>query len=289
MTSAELDRVERRLAWRFLTPSLAVIGLLIVYPLFYNLYLSFFHVTLSGDSPFVGFDNYRRLLQDQTFYASVGTTLLYLAGTVVGTTLLGLGAALLMNENFPLRSLVRVLILLPYFAPIISVVFAWQFIFDPVNGIYNHIVVDVIHLYDDRMNLIGDPKLAIWVVILFDIWKHFPIAYLLILAKLQSISKDQYEAAALDGYGPLGRFFHVTLPELYFVLGTIVLLRAIWNLNKFEEVFLLSRSVETLPVFTYRTAFTGIIDQGLAAAISVVQLAALAGLIVFYVRKVLKW
>jgi len=280
---------ESRLGWRLIAPCLGVIGLLIIYPIVYNIYLSFFDVKLSGAKLFIGLANYERLLIDTAFYGSLMTTAIYLAGTVFGTTLVALLVALLMNVEFPLRSLVRTLILLPYFAPVISVVFGWQFIFDPVNGIYNHVLVDVLGLAAERHNLIGKPQTALLVVIVFDIWKHFPISYLLIISKLQSINKDQYEAAAIDGYGPLGRFIHVTLPELYFVLGTLVILRLIWNLNKFEDVFLLAPNVQTLPVFTYYTAFTGIIDQGFAATIAVVQFMLLSFLIYYYVKKVLKW
>ncbi len=284
-----LERAENRFGWQLVAPSLGVIGLLILYPILYNVYLSFFDVQLVGDNVFVGLENYQRLLTDSAFYDSLTTTAIYLLGTVAGTTLLGLGAALLLNQDFPGRNVVRGLILLPYFAPVISVVFGWQFIFDPVNGVYNYMVVEVFNLTDERMNVIRDPDLGVIVVIVFDIWKHFPIAYLLILSKLQSINTDLYEAAAIDGHGPWGRFWHVTLPELYFVLGTIVILRFIWNLNKFEEVFLLAPNVQTLPIFTYYTAFTGVIDQGLAASVSVIQFVLLCGLIWFYVKKVLKW
>lgn len=284
-----LAQSESRLGWKLMAPSVAVIVLLIIYPIVYNIYLSFFDVKLTGAKVFIGITNYERLITDTAFYSSLLTTAIYLAGTVMGTTVVGLLVALLMNLQFPLRNAVRTLILLPYFAPVIAVVFGWQFIFDPVNGIYNHMVVDVLQLTAKRHNLIGQPKTALFVVIIFDIWKHFPISYLLILAKLQSINKERYEAAAIDGCGPIARFFYITLPELYFVLGTVVILRLIWNLNKFEDVFLLAPNVQTLPVFTYYTAFTGIIDQGLAASISVIQLLFLSFLIFFYVKKVLKW
>lgn len=284
-----LEQRESRLGWKLMAPSIGVIGLLIVYPILYNIYLSFFDVKLTGNKFFIGFANYEKLIKDAAFYSSLLTTAVYLVGTVIGTTLVGLVVALLMNLQFPLRNVVRAIILLPYFAPVISVVFGWQFIFDPVNGIYNHMAVEVLHLATERHNLIGNPKTALLVVIIFDIWKHFPISYLLIIAKLQSINKEQYEAAAIDGCGSIARFFHVTLPEIYFVLGTLVILRLIWNLNKFEDVFLLAPNVETLPIFTYYTAFTGIIDQGFAAAISVVQFLILSFLIYFYVKKVLKW
>jgi len=284
-----IEQRESQLGWKLIAPCIGVIGLLIIYPILYNIYLSFFDVKLTGEKLFIGIANYERLLKDRAFYGSLLTTIIYLLGTVVGSTLVGLFVARLMNIKFPLRNAARTIILLPYFAPVISVVFGWQFIFDPVNGIYNHVVVELLHLTGHRHNLIGDPKTALMVVILFDIWKHFPISYLLIISKLQSINRDQYEAAAIDGCGPIGRFFHVTLPEIYFVLGTLVILRLIWNLNKFEEVFLLAPNVQTLPIFTYYAAFTGIIDQGFAASVSVVQFLILSFLIFFYVKKVLKW
>ncbi len=284
-----IEQRESRLGWKLIAPSIGVIGLLIIYPILYNIYLSFFDVKLTGEKIFIGLANYERLLTDTAFYGSVFTTVIFLFATVIGSTLVGLFIALLMNLRFPFRNITRTIILLPYFAPVISVVFGWQFIFDPVNGIYNHVVVELFHLSSSRHNLIGDPKTALLVVILFDIWKHFPISYLLIISKLQSINRDQYEAAAIDGCGPVERFFHVTLPEIYFVLGTLVILRLIWNLNKFEEVFLLAPNVQTLPIFTYYTAFTGIIDQGFAASISVFQFLVLSSMIYFYVKKVLKW
>ncbi|MEH0688632.1 sugar ABC transporter permease [Vibrio cholerae] len=284
-----LEIAEERLGWKLIAPGIGIIAILILYPIIFNGYLSFFDVRLDGSKTFIGFANYMDLLTDSQYYRSWGTTLIYLIGTVSGISILGMAVALLLNERFPLRNLVRALILLPYFAPVISVVFGWQFIFDPVNGIYNYIMVDVLGIVAERKNLIGDPSSALWVVILFDIWKHFPIATLLILSQLQSIPKDQYEAAALDGYGAIGRFIHVTLPNCYFVLGTVVILRLIWNFNKFEEIYLLAPNVETLSIFTYYKAFTGVIDQGLAASASMLQFAALAVLIYFYVKKVLKW
>lgn len=287
--SSVLIKNESRLGLKLVAPAVGIIALLVIYPIAFNIYLSFFDVQLNGDKTFVGLNNYTHLLSNPRYYHSVGVSVIYLTGTVIGGTILGLGAAILMNQEFRFRNLARSLILLPYFAPVISVVFGWQFIFDPVNGIYNHVVVDVLHLTDNRENLIGNPDSALFVVILFDIWKHFPIAYLLFLAKLQSVPKDLYEAAAIDGQNAWGRFWHVTLPELRFVIGTVILLRVIWNLNRFEDVYLLAPNVETLPIFTYYQAFAGLVDQGTAAAISVIQLMVLVGLIWFYVRKVLKW
>lgn len=284
-----LERAEARFGWKLVAPTIVILSLLILYPLIYNVYLSFFDVQLNGDKLFVGFNNYSKLLSNPDYYAAIWTTTLYLLGTVVGTTFLGLAMALLLREPFTGRGLVNAAIMLPYVAPVISVVFGWQFLFDPISGVVNYLLVDIFHIWNERANLIGDPDSALGVVILFDIWKHAPIAYMLILSKLVSISRDQYEAASIDGYGPIGRFFHVTLPELHFVLATVVLLRLIWNLNRFEDVYLLAPNVETLPIFTYYQAFTGVIDQGLAAATSVIQLAVLCVFIWFYIKKIMKW
>lgn len=284
-----LERAEARFGWKLVAPTILVLSLLIIYPLVYNIYLSFFDVQLNGDKTFVGFTNYTKLLTNSAYYSAIGTTGLYLFGTVAGTTLLGLAMALLLKEPFKGRGLVNAAIMLPYVAPVISVVFGWQFLFDPISGVVNYVFVDVLGLWSERANLIGDPDSALWVVVIFDVWKHAPIAYMLILSKLVSISKDQYEAASIDGYGPIGRFFHVTLPELHFVLATVILLRLIWNLNRFEDVYLLAPNVETLPIFTYYQAFTGVIDQGLAAATSVIQLGVLCVFIWFYIKKVMKW
>ena len=280
---------EARFGWQTVLPSLTVITLLILYPVLYNIYLSFFEVKLVGENVFVGPANYLQLLSDVDFFRSLWTTAVYVVASTLGTTLLGLAVASLMNHEFPLRNLVRGLILLPYIAPLISEVFAWQFIFDPVNGIYNYMMVEVLQLSEERVNLIGTPDLALLVVVVFDIWKNFPFAYLLILARLQSIDHDLYEAAEIDGAGRWKKFLHITLPEIRFVVGAIIMLRFIWNMNKFDEVFLLTPNVKTLPVYTYFTAFTGSIDQGQAASIAVVQFLLMIVMIFYYIRRVLKW
>ena len=280
---------EERFGWLTLFPSLSVIILLIFYPIIYNIYLSFFEVKLVSENIFIGPNNYLNLFGDENFYKSLWITLIYVVATTLGTTLLGISVASIMNHEFPMRGLVRGLILLPYVAPLISEVFAWQFIFDPVNGIFNHLIVEIFHLSQERFNLIGTPDQALVVVIVFDIWKHFPFAYLLILARFQSIDKSLYEAAEIDGAGRWKKFLHITLPEIRFVVGAIIMLRFIWNMNKFDEVYLLAPNVKTLPVYTYFTAFTGNIEQGLAASIAVVQFLLLTLLILYYIKKILKW
>ncbi len=286
-----LDRKTREeiLGWMLILPALLIILSLILYPILYNIYLSFFNVNLDGANTYIGLDNYKDVVFDASFWNSVMTTIIYVIFTTIGTTFMGLVVALAMNKEFPLRWLVRSLILLPYVAPVISVVFAWQFIFDPVNGIFMDIVVNKLHLFTDRFNLIGSPKTAVWVAILFSIWKNFPFSYLMILARLQAIDKNLFEAAEIDGANDWQKFKSITFSEIYFVMGAIVLLRVIWNFNKFAEVYLLTDNVKVLAVYTYFKAFVGSMEMGQGSAIAIIQFSLLVGFILIYVKKVLKW
>lgn len=287
----KLDRAQREtaLGWGLILPAALIIGVLVLYPIFYNIYLSFFDTSMSGNNTFIGLSNYKNVVFDIDFWKAVLTTLIYVVFTTAGTTVFGLIVALVMNQRFPFRGLVRSLLLLPYVAPVISVVFSWKFIFDPVNGIFMDLTVEKLGLFAERFNLIGSPSAAIWVVIIFSIWRNFPFTYLMILSRLQAIDHNLYEASDIDGCGGWAKFRYITLPELYFVMGSIVLLRIIWNFNKFEDIYLLADNVEVLSVYTYFKAFTGAMEMGQGSSLAVIQFLLLIGFIIYYVKKVLKW
>ncbi len=280
---------EARLGWALVAPAIFVIGALILYPIIYNVYLSFLDVRLDGQNTFRGTENYARVITDRQFWRAVWTTLIYVVFSVAGTIGFGLVVAMAMNREFPGRWLVRSIILLPYVAPVIATVFAWQFFFDPVNGLFVHVLVEVLGVIEQRFNLIGNPSTAVWVAIIFSVWKNFPFAYLMILSRLQAIDSTLYEAAELDGCNAWNKFRYVTIPELYFILGSLILLRVIWNFNKFEEVFLITDNVRVLSIYTYLTAFTGAFDLGRGATLAVIQFLLLLGFILYYVKRVLKW
>ncbi len=290
-TIRSLDRAQREatLGWVLILPAATIIALLVLYPIVYNIYLSFFDTNLSGNYTFIGLNNFQNVIFDDKFWKAVLTTLIYVVFTTVGTTVFGLIVALVMNQEFPLRGLVRSLLLLPYVAPVISVVFSWKFIFDPVNGIFMDLTMEKLGIFAERFNLIGTPSAAIWVTIIFSIWRNFPFTYLMILSRLQAIDKNLYEAASIDGCGGWGKFRFITLPEVYFVMGSIILLRVIWNFNKFEDIYLLADNVEVLSVYTYFKAFTGAMEMGQGSSLAVIQFLLLIGFIIYYVKKVLKW
>lgn len=289
LSKKTLKQKERALGWKLITPTVILIAGLILYPVVYNIYLSFFDVSIGADpNRYVGFENYKNILSDITFWTSFFKTVLFTLLTVVGSIVLGLVVALVMNKKFIGRALVRALILLPYITPLIAIVFAWRYVFLPVDGPLIRLMSSV-GFVDSGLDLINDPNNSLFVVIMFNIWRNFPFVYLMILSRLQSISQDLYEASDIDGASSWQKFLFITLPELYFVIGSVALLRGIWNFYKFDEVYLLSKFAGTLPIYTYEKAFVGVPEQGVAAAIATLLFLVMMFLIGFYVKKVLKW
>ncbi|KLO22808.1 ABC transporter [Marinitoga sp. 1197] len=288
MAVLSLREKDARFGWKLVLPTVILISLLILYPVFYNIYLSFFEVSIS-DTPnkFVGLQNYKEILFDSSFWKSFGITILFTLTTVIGSILVGLGVALLMNREFPGRNIVRALILLPYVTPLIAIVFAWKYIFLPIDGPLMQFLANF--GMNPGNDFVNNPNNAFWVVSIFNIWRNFPFVYLMLLSRLQSIPSDYYEAAEIDGASDWQKFLYITLPELYFVIASVALLRGIWNFYKFDEVYLMSKFANTLPIYIYEKAFSGIPEQGIAAAIATILFIIMISLIGLYVKKVLKW
>lgn len=285
-----MKQKEARLGYWLVLPTLVLIVGLIFYPVIYNLWLSLHKVNMNPTKPniFIGLSHYWNVVTDMDFWIALKTSIIFTVTTVVGTTLLGLGVALLLNKEFKGRSIVRGIILLPYVAPVISLVFGWKYLFHPVFGMVNYILVDLLHLLPQHINWVESPQFAIYTVILFNIWRNFPFAFLMILAELQSISSVLYEAAEIDGATGWQKFTYVTLPGLKYVMGALVILRTIWNFYKFDEIYLLSRSVVTVPVYVYEKAFSNF-NFGEGAAITTILFILVMSFILYYVKKVLEW
>lgn len=293
MKFSELSPMKQREAkfgMKLIAPTVIIIALLILYPVFYNIYLSFFDVSISPTEGniFLGLQNYANVLTDSTFWVSFWKTIAFTIITVVGSIILGVGVAILMNKEFPGRGIVRGLLLLPYVTPLIAIVFAWKYVFLPIDGPLVQLLASL-NIMDPGTDVINNPNNAFLVVSFFNIWRNFPFIYLMMLSRLQSIPDDYYEAAEIDGANGWQKFWNITLPELYFVIGSVALLRGIWNFYKFDEVYLMSKFAGTLPVYIYEKAFTGVPEQGIAASIATILFIFMFGLIAFYVRKVLKW
>ncbi|WP_411968835.1 carbohydrate ABC transporter permease [Haloferax sp. YSSS75] len=285
-----LEQKEALLGYGLIAPAILLVAGVILYPVGYNVYLSFTEVPLSPDeSPvWVGLQHYQMLFSSSEFWSSLETTIIFTFFSDALATLGGLGAALLFNRKFKGRRIARGLMLLPYVAPLIAVAYVWQWLLDPLYGLFPWFFSDILGLYAGEIDVLNNAKTALWMVILFDTWRYFPFAFLMIIARVQSIPSDMYEAAKIDGAGVFARFKDITLPELKYVLATVFLLRWIWNFNKFADIWLLTKQVKTLPLYAYQTAFANY-AMGQAAAISMVLFLALMGFVMVYVGVVLDW
>jgi multiple sugar transport system permease protein len=197
---------------------------------------------------------------------------------------------LFLNRPSRARGLARATFLFPYVAPIVSVAFVWKWILDPrPSGVLNDVLMGlgVIELPKAYLATRG---LALLLVIIFEAWRYFPFAMLMILARLQAIDRTLYEAADVDGANAWHKFRHVTLPELRYVLGAIFLLRLIWTFNKFDDIFLLTGGgfgTNVLPVLTYQFSFKSF-NFGKGAANAMILLLILAVFLVIYASTIMK-
>ena len=193
-------------------------------------------------------------------------------------------AAQLVNQKFYGRTFMRSILLFPYVGPVVALAYTWTLLLDPNSGTLNALLVNF-GIIDKPINLLGQKylslsllgfdiklRLALTTVIMFEIWRYFPLAFLFILARLQAIPKDLYEAAEVDGAGPLRKFINITLPQITAILSILFMIRFIWNFNKFEDIFLLTggaSGTRTLPINVYQQGFS-IGDIGMGSAVSIV-------------------
>ena len=299
---------EARLAFWLLFPTFIVVLVFVIFPVIWNLWLSLKPLSLGdlrGISLFkfnLTLENFRKVFGDQDFVPVLLTTLIYTIGGSALSILLGLMAALLVHGEFPGRGLLRGLFISPYIAPVVAVTFTWSFILDPQLGVLNWLAVDKgllaqpIPFLSQRwwdLDLLGvrvRVPLALISVIVFEGWRYFPFAFLFILARLQAIPDELYQAASVDGASPFRRFYHITLPQLSTVLSTLFLFRFIWTFNKFDDIFLLTRGqagTKVLTIKVYDYAF-GEFDIGASSAVAMVLFGVLSIFLIIYFRWILK-
>ncbi|MFQ5400269.1 MAG: carbohydrate ABC transporter permease [Anaerolineae bacterium] len=293
---------ETRLAWLLILPTVAIVFGLVAFPAFFSVWISFRDIGLHNlndvfNAPFVGLENYRKVFNDFAFkfqglqsWGAAVTSVVYSFSATILTLLVGLAAALLLNRPFRGRGLTRAVFLFPYVAPIVSVVFVWRWILDPrPSGVLNYLLT-TLGVIDEPKLYLASRGLALGIVILFEAWRYFPFAMLMILARLQAVDTTLYEAAEVDGANTWQKFRNVTLPELRYVLGAIFLLRLMWTFNKFDDIFLLtggSFGTNVLPVLTYQFSFN-MFDFGRGAATAMILLTVLVVFMAVYIRVVMK-
>jgi multiple sugar transport system permease protein len=281
-----------KLALAMNAPSLLVMLLVLAYPIYYAGYLSFHRVGVgqlrSGNFPFYGFENYARLFQDPLFLLALENTFVFTAITVSAEIVLAVLIALLINQQGIWTSRVtRLLILLPYAIPPIANGLIWSFIYSFQFGFLNRILF-TLGIIDQPINWAGNPDTALYAVTVPYIWRTLPFAILLVHAALQGISKDLYEAAAVDGATAWRRFRHITLPLLRPIIVVILVLRTSFAFAVFEEILAITQggpgdATWVAAWYSYKVAFAPPFNIGAGAASAYVLAMIVSVLAVIYV------
>lgn len=281
---------ERHLNILLLAPALIIIILITVYPISNIFRLSFYRYNPLREINYpVGIAHYARFLGDRFFVQGLKNTFLFSITATVAEILLGLGLALLFNVQFRGRKLLLPVAIFPMMLSTMVVCAIWSSMYHYDYGIFNHLL-EMIGL--GRVKWLIDPDLALWSVVLVDIWQWTPMAFLILLAGLQSIPKELYEAGRVDGATGIYLFQRITLPLLRNHILLALLLRSIDTFKIFDKVYALTgggpgSATETISFYIYREGFR-YFNMGKASAAAVVMFVAVAGVTAFYIHQVLK-
>ena len=242
--------------------------------------------------------NFKNVFNENEFLDLLLTTFYFTFFGTVGAIIFGMFAAQLVNQKFYGRTFMRSILLFPYVGPVVALAYTWTLMLDPNSGTLNALLVNF-GIIDKPINLLGQKylilslfgfeiklRLALTTVIMFEIWRYFPLAFLFILARLQAVPKDLYEAAEVDGAGPFRKFINITLPQITAILSILFMIRFIWNFNKFEDIFLLTggaSGTRTLPINVYQQGFA-VSNIGMGSAVSIVIVMLLIIFMIIYFK-----
>lgn len=271
------------LGYLLIIPLLIFAVALLAYPFYSALVLSL-HTKLAGQpAKFVGLANYVRVLtKDPVYFRVIQNTLVYTISAVAFKLILGMGMALTLNEKFKLRGLARGLMLIPYVTPDLVVALTWRWIFDGTAGVLNYTLksLDIIQM---NYPWLSHPATGLGAVIVANIWRGFPFFGITLLAGLQTIPADLYEAAELDGASVFARFRHITLPSVRTVLLVAMILSSIWTFNDFTLLWTMTMGgpadkTHILATYSYQLAFR-VNQMGYAMAATMTAVPILVALI----------
>src|SRR5437763_8283070 len=278
-------------SWLMLAPGVLFLLAFVAYPFFYGIFLSLQDRRVATEGVFVGLANFRTLLHDAVFWQVTGNTLKYVAVTTVLKLTGGLAMALVMNQHFRGKNLVRAALLLPFIVPTALSTVAWMWILDPTFSIVNWVLVRG-GLISSGYSWLGNASLAMWSLIVVNTWRGMPFYGITLLAGLQTIAPDLYEAAAIDGASTVQRFLYVTLPVIKPVLIIVTMFSVIFSFGAFQLIYALTHGGPANATHVFSTwAFdigmsAGLLGMG--AAVALAMLPALAVVIVgltIYLRR----
>lgn len=273
-------------AWGLIAPAMLFIGVIVAWPLVETFRLSFTDARLGGES-YVGWDNYVALFQSGKFYEIVWRTFYWMFLSVSLKLIVGLIGATLLNAAVPGRALFRVLVMPPWVIPIAIGVIGWKWLY---NGYFGFIsgILQRIGIIDEPIALLAQKTSSFYAAIVTDVWVGAPMVTLFLLAAMQGVSRDLYEAAWVDGAGRWYRFRRITIPQIMPVIVSMALLSAIWTFNSFEIIWILTEggprgATTTLIIDTYKVAISSQrFGEGAARAVVIVGLLTVFSLVYLY-------
>ncbi|WP_413471318.1 carbohydrate ABC transporter permease [Streptomyces noursei] len=254
---------ERLAQWMFVAPAAAYLLLFFGYPIVKNVVMSFQRYTTTtfytGAAPFVGTRNYSEILSSDVFPKALLTTVLFTAGSIAGQFVLGLALALFFRRRFPLGGVLRSLLLLPWLLPLVVSGTTWRWMLDPDTGVVNA-ALRGLHLSSSGIPWLTGTSPALLSVILINIWVGIPFNTAILYGGLQDIPPHLYEAAKLDGAGPLASFRHVTWPLLRPVVGVVLVLGVVYTLKVLDVILVVTGggpagATETIATRSYELSF----------------------------------
>jgi multiple sugar transport system permease protein len=274
----------------YVLPAIGVMLLVIGYPVYFTVYLSFFNTPPNlalNDKIFVGFDNYLRVLGADSVRETTVNTLIWTVFSTFFSFAIGFGAALALNRSFPGRGLLRGILLIPYVISAVAAAYVWRWLLHSDFGVFGAISM-ALGLTDHPINFLDNTTTVLPSLILVNVWKEFPFAMIMMLAGLQTVPDQLLRAAQVDGAGAWHRFWHITLPHLKNVSVVTILLLLVANLNGFTIPYVMTGggpagASEIWITQIYQIAF-GRIRFGLASAYSVILFIVMMTMGYFYVH-----
>lgn len=279
-----MSRRNSILGYALVAPVVIALSILVIYPFFFAIWISFTDRMVGREGQFIGLANYRYLINWIDFQATVKNTIVLVVSVQSLKLVLGLGIAILLNQAIRARQLWRGLILLPWAMPAFVAFITWRLLYAPQGGAFNYILIQL-GLVDSHVEFLSSRALAMPSVIVASFWRGFPFWVISFLAALQNVPPEMYEAAAMDGANAWQRFRHVTLPGIRHVVLVVVLLSTIWTTNSFEAVWLLtqggpSNATMTFPVLAYFGLQNLRIGEAAAVSVSMLPVFAMLVLII---------
>lgn len=279
-----MSRRDSILGYLLVAPVVIALSILVIYPFFFAIWISFTDRMVGRAGQFIGLANYRYLLNWVDFRATVVNTTVLVISVQAMKLIFGMGIAILLNQAIRARQFWRGLILLPWAMPAFVAFITWKLLYAPQGGAFNYVLISL-GLVDSHVEFLSSRALAMPSVIFASFWRGFPFWVISFLAALQNVPQELYEAAAMDGANAWQRFRHVTLPGIRHVVLVVVLLSTIWTTNSFEAVWLLtqggpSNATMTFPVLAYFGLQNLRIGEAAAVSVSMLPVFAMLVLII---------